>query len=139
VPGDAVSDTTWAEDTAATVRQLTMAGTRTLFIADTPYPKTNVPDCLAQNLTRVRNCAAAPGSVYKLGQARHDAVGRAVSAARATYIEPKSWLCTRTLCPVVVDDVLVYRDSSHLTNTMSQRLSPLISNILTSKSASARP
>jgi peptidoglycan/LPS O-acetylase OafA/YrhL len=139
VPGDAVSDTTWAEDTAATVRQLTMAGTRTLFIADTPYPKTNVPDCLAQNLTRVRTCAAAPGSVYKLGQARHDAVGRAVSAARATYIEPKSWLCTRTLCPVVVDDVLVYRDSSHLTNTMSQRLSPLISSILTSKSASARP
>jgi hypothetical protein len=38
------------------------------------------------------------------------------------------WLCDATTCPVVVDNLLVYKDSSHITVPYATYLAPLIDN-----------
>jgi hypothetical protein len=41
-------------------------------------------------------------------------------------------MCTDTACPVVVGNVLMYRDSSHLTATASALLAPFVDAALSS-------
>ena len=55
------------------------------------------------------------------------AVERAVAQKYdADFIPTSDWMCTDTACPVVVGNVLMYRDNSHITATASEFLSPFI-------------
>jgi hypothetical protein len=47
-----------------------------------------------------------------------------------TTIDPTPWFCTTTTCPVIVRNVLVYRDVSHITATYSRLLAPLLAPYL---------
>jgi hypothetical protein len=47
-------------------------------------------------------------------------------AHQAAFIPTSDWMCTDTACPVVVGNVLMYRDASHLTATASALLSPFV-------------
>ncbi len=58
-------------------------------------------------------------------------------AAGITVVDPVSWLCSATLCPVIVGNTLVYRDDSHLTNTYSATLGPVIQLVLTNPALAA--
>jgi len=37
-----------------------------------------------------------------------------------------NWLCTDKVCPVIVGNLLVYRDSNHITTKYAEWLIPLI-------------
>jgi hypothetical protein len=50
---------------------------------------------------------------------------------RATIINPIRWFCTDA-CPTVVGNVLVYRDSNHMTTTYATALAPLLDAALPS-------
>ena len=39
-------------------------------------------------------------------------------------VEP--WMCTATTCPVMVGNVLVYRDDNHLSDTFARWLAPIM-------------
>ncbi len=52
---------------------------------------------------------------------------RTVAAERGLgVIDPRSWLCVDDRCPVVVGDLLVYRDSHHLSNTFVSWFTPVL-------------
>ena len=60
---------------------------------------------------------------------RPDRISGEVAAARAhgaTFVDTTDWLCTPNTCPVVVGDLLVLRDETHLTPPMAEFLTPLL-------------
>jgi hypothetical protein len=72
-----------------------------------------VPSCM-----NTRDGAVRPGRL---------AVEREVAAKYdADFIPTSDWMCTDTFCPVIVGNVLMYRDNSHINATASEFLSPYV-------------
>jgi len=76
----------------------------------------------------IGNCAEPAGTVLRDQNARQ-AIQDAATRAGVTVIDPTPWLCSRR-CPLVVGDLLVYRDTNHLTTAYAQSLAPLLSRAL---------
>ena len=46
------------------------------------------------------------------------------------FIPTSDWMCTALVCPVIVGNVLMYRDDSHITSTASEFLAPYVERAL---------
>jgi hypothetical protein len=123
------TESQWVEGSQATARKFIAAGIKTAFIEDSPRPTSVIPDCVASNLTNVQRCTfTVQRSVIK--PARHAALKAGLQATGATVIDPQPWLCVEGSCPVIVGNLLVYRDDNHLTATFSRWLAPVMSGLL---------
>jgi peptidoglycan/LPS O-acetylase OafA/YrhL len=120
----------WRAGWDRTFGRLAAAGATVAAIADTPYQDGSVPECLSKprNQQHINRC----------GRTRHAALRgpeqRAVFLAYAgrpgtTVVDPTGWFCA-AVCPPVIGNVLVYRDSNHMTTTYSQTLAPLLYAVL---------
>jgi hypothetical protein len=95
-----------------------------LVITDTPYPGRDVPICLSDNISRVQNCTYTRSEGIR--ENRH-ATNVAVAVDNgAQYLDISNWICGPEICPVIVGNILVYRDSNHITTTYARWLSPLV-------------
>ena len=55
------------------------------------------------------------------------AVERDVAATYdADFVPTSDWMCTDAACPVIVGNILMYRDNSHITATAAEFLSPYL-------------
>ena len=106
-------------------RRLTEAGKQVVVIRDVPAVKdrVNAPDCLAQH----------PGDPVACALPRSAALTPDVEAAAVTgaprgvrLVDLTSHICDARLCYVVVGDVIVYRDYSHLSKEYSTLLAPYL-------------
>lgn len=113
----------------AFVEALLAAGAgRVAYLGDTPHPGGSAPECIAKHDGDTTYCSPVIG----------DAVNREalavlkaeVEAAGGTYIETWDLLCGHEVCPVVIGDVLMYRDDSNLTATGAEALSPLLADLV---------
>ena len=43
-----------------------------------------------------------------------------------TVIDPLPWMCLDTKCPIVIGNVLVYRDNHHITQPFSRLVAPML-------------
>jgi SGNH domain (fused to AT3 domains) len=135
VPGRALTNDHWAAETLSSLQSLSQPGTQVVFLADTPDPKGDVPSCVAANLSDVRKCDVSRAAAYHdsaLYMGRHQLVVKTLQLANITVVDPIDWLCSKTECPVIVGNTLVYRDDSHLTNTYSTLLGPVLQPLLAS-------
>ena len=109
-----------------TFDQLRDSGASVTAIADTPYLGGSVPECLAApaNRRRAGNCTRSLRSALRGPQQRAVFLSYA-GGRRATIIDPITWFCT-DMCPTVIGNVLVYRDSNHMTTTYAAALTPLL-------------
>jgi hypothetical protein len=99
------------------------------LLGDTATPSLDIPSCAATNLSKVQRCVTSRDAAVR--PARR-AVERDVAAAhQADFIPTSDWMCTDTACPVVVGNVLMYRDASHLTATASALLAPFVDAAMT--------
>jgi peptidoglycan/LPS O-acetylase OafA/YrhL len=106
----------------AMARTLKTWRSRVAVIVDTPLPHFNVPSCLSGHRADVRACEK-PRSIA-LG-VNHGVVERtAASLAGATLVDLTPWVCPWATCPVVLDGMIVYRDTHHLTATFAASLAP---------------
>ena len=118
-PGQALRD-----GLDATLKVLRPTAQRVLLLGDTPTPLNYIPACIAAHVRGVERCVAArsfavdpPRMAVEQDEAHlHDAV----------FVGTSDWLCTPTSCPVILGDVLVYRDNSHLTTTASLLFAPYL-------------
>ncbi|WP_084959273.1 acyltransferase family protein [Thermoactinospora rubra] len=101
-----------------TLARLSRLGTPLVHLRDTPLPGIDVPSCLAAR--PARQCAfprerALPQD--PLAETRQPGMWR---------LDVTEVLCPGTgpACPAVLDGVVLYRDGSHLTNTLVVRLAP---------------
>ncbi|GIF18583.1 peptidoglycan/LPS O-acetylase OafA/YrhL [Actinoplanes tereljensis] len=116
----------WRAAWDRTFAQLEARGARVSAIADTPYMGGPVPECLAEpaNAGHAGNCTRSLRSALR-GPEQREVFLAYAGRPRTTVINPITWFCT-DVCPPVVGNLLVYRDSNHMTTTYSAALAPLL-------------
>ena len=119
-----LSDKTWSDGFAKLIPALRAQGTEPVLITDTPYPGSDVPICLSNNVSNVRNCVFS--RTKGINDSRLATNVAAATDNAAQVLDVSNWLCASDRCPVVVGNVLVYRDSNHITTKFAEVLAPLI-------------
>jgi hypothetical protein len=90
----------------------------TVVLADTPYGWIDIPECLL-GATLISTCQR-PRSTLRPEVA--DAERRAAESVGAGWISRVDQICSYDPCPVIIDELLIYRDDSHLTSTYARIL-----------------
>jgi peptidoglycan/LPS O-acetylase OafA/YrhL len=121
-------DQAWVKAWQQTDQKLKARGTRIAYLQDTPWPKENVPDCVAQHPRAIQRCAQSEKQAT--ANPRRAKVADALKGAGAIVVNPLPWFCDQNACPVVVGNILVYKDDSHISTTYAKLLAPLLSEQL---------
>ena len=119
----------WDSGVSATLAELRQTGAAVVELDDTPFPRKDIPKCLAKNLKAADECNLPRGTA-KGDPERRDRTTLLAQAAGALTIDPFSWFCGPKECPVIVGNTLVYRDNSHITATYAAQLAPLLAQAL---------
>ncbi|MDQ7905748.1 acyltransferase family protein [Phytohabitans sp. ZYX-F-186] len=114
--------TAYVEGLRGRWRQLAAAGLRVAALRDTPYPGTDTAACVSANVDRLTRCAypreAALGGA---GAAQAEAV-RDLPGVR--FVDLSDAICPTSPCAAVIGQVIVFRDTNHLTATYARSLAP---------------
>ena len=129
----------WLSGLKSTIASIRAGGSRVLLIGSVPGPVLNVPDCLSAHLNNVPACDFSPagrrvsgGGLVGLDLTGNAAEAATARAAGAVYADVRPWFCTTTVCDVIVDNLLVYRDISHITVPFADYLAPLVGDEMAS-------
>lgn len=118
----------WEEGLTDTVSKMRPSVGQILLLGDTPDQHPIVPDCLAENLSSVTECLTTRVDGVNLDVLDAE---RSVAAAFNAHFEPTTdWVCTLDGCPVVVGNLLMYRDDNHLTTSAVLLLKPYLNAVI---------
>ncbi|CAN2198484.1 COG1835 Predicted acyltransferases [Candidatus Nanopelagicaceae bacterium] len=113
----------WREGEVKTYKSLQGSSQHIIYISDTPHPNRDIPSCIAAgNLDRC-NGSERSTPIFSPGYQK---------------INPTSWLCDRN-CAGVINGLVTYRDSSHLSVAMARALSPQLEAALTQLGVFSQP
>ena len=88
-------------------------------IGATPQLARTSGDCLGTRSATMASCARpVANTITRLNRDWQTAA----AAHGAKFIDPVPWLCANHLCPIVVGNVIVYRDTNHITRTFADTL-----------------
>ncbi len=120
--------TVWGAGLTETVQSLVDAGSRVLVIADTPRFESSPVTCVSANPFEVDACAGDRSVVLdaELSQTEH----AATLEADGDFADLTDFICTASQCPIIVDNLLVYRDVNHLTATYVRYLEPALAIVM---------
>ncbi|MEQ9337803.1 MAG: acyltransferase family protein [Miltoncostaeaceae bacterium] len=104
-----------------TLRTLRRTRAQVAVIRGNPRSGKDVRGCVSSSLRNLERCAFSKSRGYQHRQVNVRAA-RAVRGAR--LIDPSGVLCPGRLCPAVIGNVLVYRNSDHITATYIDTLTP---------------
>jgi peptidoglycan/LPS O-acetylase OafA/YrhL len=105
----------WREGQAKTFDALIGASQHIIYISDTPHPLRDIPSCIAAGRSDRCNGTEPADAFFTPGWQQ---------------INPTSWFCAAT-CPAILNGVVVYRDSSHISVLGSKMVKPqLLSTLL---------
>ena len=119
--GDEAGLRTLANGWRPVLRRLRATADHVVVAADPPRAPLDVPACVSEHLKELRRCAFARGRASAEAQAVSEIL-RTVGGVRV--LDPKDVLCLEDLCPSVIGDVLVYRNSGHLTASFAATMGP---------------
>lgn len=123
---------TWADGVAAIFKFLHQSADRVIFMSDDPTFYFGGAHCVARHMNNLKPCNDTPRrKVIFLPKVRAQEFQLA-RRMHVSAIDPTSWFCTPTVCPVVVGSFLVYYDSAHMTPPWSEFIAPVLSTTLTS-------
>ena len=105
-----------------------LSGVPMVLLQDTPWPRGDAPECAVSNARRISACERRLSSAI-LEPDKRAMVAAAARDAGLRVIDPTPWFCTER-CPVVVGDLLVYKDNSHLTVAYAEAIAPLLDRAL---------
>ena len=117
--GSAQNAVRWQEGTQRTLASLTPLAGKTVVIGAPPSTE-NLQECVTVR-SKPQDCDR---EVQKRWFDVEQAEKAAASAAGATYVDPISWFCYRSLCPAVIGTTPVYWDGVHMTAAYSRSLAP---------------
>lgn len=89
-------------------------------LADTPRPGINVPECVSANPDKLSKCAVDKATADQNGLP--DQQQAATALGNVPIVNLNSMICPESKCAPIVGEVLVYRDTNHLTATYSESL-----------------
>jgi len=99
--------------------RLKASAKRTVLIRDVPKSEQEPGTCLTTGSPDLGDCLFEP-----LASQEHDS-DLSVEVAQETgtdYVDPTKWVCWKDRCPVVIGNVLPYRDRGHLTTVYAESL-----------------
>jgi len=119
IPNDAEEDATRA-GYVDLFTQLAGISDRAVLLRDVPKSEEEPATCLTTGDPDLGDCMFKP-----LAASVRDAdISEEAAAATGTdIVDPTKWLCWQQQCPVVIGDVLPYRDRGHLTTVYARSLS----------------
>jgi peptidoglycan/LPS O-acetylase OafA/YrhL len=104
------------------LNQLRATGAKLIYLRDTPYPSTNIPECVSGALDNWPKCDFDLNNVHRTEPIVTDQVrGENLDIP---VLEVNAYLCETNRCPAVRNGTLLYRDDSHLTATAVKALLP---------------
>lgn len=115
-----------AKGLTETWRLLQDAGVPLVAIRDVPTPRFDVPECVSDNRSSLDECAYDRDEVM----AENTAEVTAAEQTGVQLIDLTDWICGRDLCPAVINDLMVWRDTHHLTATYARYLAPVLAHEL---------
>ncbi len=119
------ADETTASQGAALARMVgQIQAARVAIIDDPPMPSVDVPACLSAHVADIRACATPRAVAYGSDIGVRERI--AAQAMGAGIISLASAVCPGNPCPAVVNGIIVYRDTHHLTATFARSLAPAL-------------
>jgi peptidoglycan/LPS O-acetylase OafA/YrhL len=118
---------TWQNGLAAIFRFLHNSASHVVFISDTPTLRQLAPDCVAGHISDVRPCTTPRHAAIRL----QDVKSQELELARKEQIDsidPTAWFCAPTKCPVIVGNILLYRDNAHMSPAWSRFIAPVLAD-----------
>ncbi|MFB9659877.1 acyltransferase family protein [Glycomyces mayteni] len=118
-------DAAWTDGWVESVERLEESADEVYYLADSPDLGEDVPDCLAENPQDASTCVGDLDDALIEPERREDTEA-AVADTGARVVDPIPWMCDvdEGTCPVVVGNLLVYRDSNHLAARFVAELAP---------------
>jgi hypothetical protein len=120
---------TWLNGVAATFSFLDRSAAHVVFISDVPTPERSAPGCVSKHVSNVQACDTRLSAAIRLPGVKN---GERELAHRehVDWVDPTSWFCASTTCPVIVGKVLVYRDIAHMEPAWSRFISPVLAEAI---------
>jgi peptidoglycan/LPS O-acetylase OafA/YrhL len=112
----------WREGLKKTYASLKGSSPHIIYISDTPHPQRDIPSCVASSDLRRCNQSEPSEPIFSPGYQK---------------IDPTSWLC-ESECSGVIGGVVAYRDDSHISIAMSEKLAPKLDMALINLGVFAR-
>jgi len=99
-----------------------------LIIGDTPLPIHQIPNCLSKQPRNVRGCIAPRKDSVDVSrvQLERDIAGE----HDASFVSVSNWLCGTSECPVIIGNMILYRDNNHISATASVYFAPFLAAVM---------
>ncbi|MFG1602450.1 acyltransferase family protein [Actinoplanes sp. NPDC049265] len=123
------TDRAWLAGWAETTERLGHGRARLYLLEDTPYQRQPPLECLSQHPNDPRACVVPMDSALPAPD-RRVSIRAKLRTEGVAVIDPTPWFCTTGGCPVIVGNVLVFRDPSHMTATWSRLLAPRLDALI---------
>jgi peptidoglycan/LPS O-acetylase OafA/YrhL len=120
---------TWLDGTAYTFNRLRQSARRVVYIADVPHLQQPGAYCVSNHVSDVRACTIARSQAFTFPRVRK-AEMRLAQADHIAVVDPENWFCAPKRCPVIVGNILVYRDAQHMIPQWSRFLAPVLADKL---------
>jgi SGNH domain-containing protein len=118
----------WDAALSRTLETLRGSAGAVVLLGDTPNPKVEPPECLAQHPGDALACATPwADSVSPIRMAAERALSDALGVV---FVDPTPWICPTDPCPAVIDRYVVYRDGGHLASPFAEALAPFLDAVL---------
>jgi len=109
-------------------RRLAAAGTKIVAVQETPEPGQNIPDCLSRPGATAAACTSSADKAILRDTPINQAVRTMGSGAE--LLDLNALICNSGTCPPIIGNVIVYRDTHHLTETYIKSLEPYFVRML---------
>jgi hypothetical protein len=120
---------TWLNGLAATFSFLDRSTAHVVFISDVPTPGRSAPTCVSLHMSNVQPCDTNPSAAIRLPGVK-DQERDLAEAEHVDWVDPTSWFCASTTCPVIVANRLVYRNIAHMEPAWSRFISPVLADAI---------
>lgn len=118
------TDIEWNDGVESTIARIAEVAAQVVVIGDNPSSTVDPPACLSDHLTDATECATSRADAVR--PRRLSAEVASARRHRVQFVDTTDWFCTADTCPVVIGNLLVYRDEDHITSPMALFLQPLI-------------
>jgi len=114
----------WSAGMAETVDLVLPATPRLVMLGDNPNAKDLPSNCLSRNLFSASVCSNTRSAA--ISQDRIDIEYSIATQRSLEFIDTTDWFCTASTCPMMIGDILLYRDATHLSTTASEFMRPIL-------------
>ena len=112
----------WQAGMAATLKSLTRASKRVIYLADVPQSFMSVPDCLDAFPESILQCATPTTLAFDSDWT--DKERQVATDAGVIFVDPTRWICITEPCSPIAGNKVIYIDAGHMTATFARSLEP---------------